>query len=101
MSAPKQAFPVPIQVHLDDDRYVHGGIEYEPGMTLREYYAGQMAAGLIGDNIVQSSIAALAKATGRDSAWRKEMIDAVAQSAAEMADALIAELEKPCPTPPK
>jgi hypothetical protein len=64
----KSAFPI----------YVTGGPEsgYHPGMSLREYYAGQALAGL------------LANDTGPAGDWKKSAKDAL-----EAADALIAELE--------
>lgn len=61
------------------------------GMTLRDWFAGQALCAMGGKSadVVMASIPSLAKATGRDEEWRKQMILGVTKSAYDIADAMI------------
>lgn len=71
-------------------------ILHHPGMTLRDWFAGQALCAMGGKSadIVMSSIPSLAKATGRDEEFRRQMIDGVSKSAYDIADAMLKERSK-------
>lgn len=63
-------------------------------MELRDWFACGAMQGLMRSDIINSAVPALAKATGRDAEFRNEIIGACAQSAYEVADAMLAERKK-------
>lgn len=78
----------------DEYRRVEFLNKHMQGMSLRDYIAAKAMQSLVGDGIVYASIPALATAIGKDEKWREEIIRAVAKSAYDMADAMLAEREK-------
>jgi len=63
------------------------------GMSLLQWYAGMALGALAKEGIISSAIPSLAKATGRDEEWRREMIGATAKSCVDLAEAILVEIE--------
>jgi hypothetical protein len=72
----------------------HGNHDIELGLSVRDYFAAKALGALAREGIISAAIPSLAKATDRDAEWRQTMIDAVAKSAYDIADAMIKERSK-------
>jgi hypothetical protein len=68
--------------------FPRGGIGYNEGMTLRDYFAGQALAGIVADNATIKLVAQTAYDEGL------KVVEVVSMSCYEYADAMLKERDK-------
>jgi methylphosphotriester-DNA--protein-cysteine methyltransferase len=86
MNKQKQAFPL----HEQTSEY-SGVFQREPGMTLREYYAGLAMQGLLANFSNTNYVKSIYEHAIKE---KKDINDVIAKMATEFADDLISELQK-------